>query len=115
MTLKPQLKLLSRTGVLYGSVKMSKNRLEALSLCMVESSRFFEHIQGRRYFNCDICWTCESFDFQTNECTLTYDEAKKRSGNKKVLLKTLGPSYFGRVEIKKPLWYRCSVWKDGNI
>lgn len=91
---------------------MGRVRSVELKNCMKNSLRFDTNLQDEKYFNCDVCYTCKSFNPQTNECTLTWDEAKKRAGSSRNLLEHPGPKYFKTVKIKRFTWYRCSVWEE---
>lgn len=73
---------------------------------LIDSERRADEL--REYFGCDVCWTCQSFNSQTNECVLTYKEAVDRVGS--VILES--EDYFVPVEIKKPTWYRCEGWTE---
>lgn len=58
-------------------------------------------IGENRFYECDVCWTCEFYDVELHGC----DEFYLFDGNPRCRQK------FVR-EIKKPDWYRCSHWKE---
>lgn len=56
-------------------------------------------INDNKFYNCDVCWTCEFYDVEFNGC----DEWYLFEGNPR------GRVMF--INIKRPEWYRCSHWK----
>lgn len=90
--------------------RMNNIRLKEINRNIDSNLRPNTHLANpESYFSCDICWTCKSFDPQANECTLTHDEATIRAGRE---IRGVSLGYFERVKIKKPLWYRCTVWEE---
>lgn len=52
--------------------------------------------KNERLFNCDVCWTCRTFDVNSFKCGYyDVDEALK-------------------VDIKNPEFFRCTFWESGH-
>lgn len=60
------------------------------------------------FYGCEVCWTCEYFKIEGNECILSYKDAKER----KESLSIDASHYFTPVFIREPAWLRCSWWKE---
>ena len=65
------------------------------------SIRASHDINDNRFYECDVCWTCEFYDVELHGC----DEFYLFDGNPRLRYK------FVR-EVKRPEWYRCSHWKE---
>lgn len=60
------------------------------------------------FYKCEVCCTCKYFKIESEECILSYKEAKKRDKS----LTNTAINYYTPVFIKKPTWFRCLWWKE---
>lgn len=75
---------------------------------------------ARLLLKCEVCWTCEFFSVEDNQCFLSEKDVIriKESCISLGLFKPINTSqsvwkyFFESINIKKPTWYRCKWWQE---
>ena len=87
-----------------------ENRLEKINRLIKTGIRTSANYKNKELYNCDVCWTCRSFNVQTHECLISPEYVDKKAPD--YSLDNREMEYYVPTLIKSPSWYRCMLWEE---